>query len=71
MTQHKQFIETGARLVLPSGQTASFVRWQVRLIKRGDANQERERVAVVRLDGLGEDTQFSERFMTRVQICRQ
>lgn len=66
-----KFLGAGERLVLPSGQTAKFVRWRVRPIKRGDAGQGEERIAVVRLDGLTEDTEFSAAFMERVTVCHQ
>ncbi|TCU93931.1 hypothetical protein EV686_11099 [Paracandidimonas soli] len=62
------YIENGSRLILPSGQTAKFVRWRVRPVKRGDAAQGEERVAVVRVDGLLEDTEFSVSFMRAVTV---
>lgn len=70
MTSH-QFIDAGDRLVLPSGQTATFIRWRARPIKVGDAGQGQERVAVVFVDGLAERTEFSARFMEKVRVCPQ
>ena len=71
MTSHHRFIDTGERLILPSGQTATFISWRVRPVKRGDASQGQERIAVVFIDGLAERVEFSDRFMQRVRSCHQ
>lgn len=63
------YFDLGAPVVLPSGQTGQFMKWRARPVVRGDASQGLERVAIVRLDGSNEPTEFSERFMELVKPC--
>lgn len=62
------FIQTGARVRLPSGTQGSFVRWTARAVSKDVPREERtfERVAVIRIDG--DLLEFSERFMQRVRV---
>jgi hypothetical protein len=66
----RPFFPTGCRLRFPSGQTGVFKRWRTRAVKSGDAKAGLEIIAVVRLDGADMDTEFGDRFMSRVLICQ-
>lgn len=66
------FFETGARLLLPSGTRAEFVRWRARIVDLEVPASERqvERVAVLRIQG-GDQIEFSEGFMRQARILTE
>lgn len=66
----RPFFPTNSRIRFPSGQGGIFIRWRGRAVTPGDVAAGLENIAVVRLDGADSDTDFSERFMQQVQICR-
>lgn len=68
MTSPSLFIQAGARVRLPSGGCALFVRWSSRHVNPDNRTEGLERIAVVQLEGGAGNTEFSEAFMRRCQV---
>lgn len=62
------FIQSGARVRLPSGVCAVFVRWQARHINPENRVEGMERVAVVQIEGGIGVSEFAERFMQHCKV---